>query len=179
MSRSTATNILRASLATAPGPGGAGSIGHYVQPCRKVVLSYCESSPASMGVRSWLKNQGPIRLAQMWPQVEWVVQEGKKGSEPSVTAHYVNSRTKTIGLHMLPSREVKSKLHLLISSTGRKLVGSGSRQGFRTTESKNYKKRVVESVPGAEPARGHWSQFGSHKRVVSPQDSEAASSPLP
>lgn len=88
MSRAARVNILRASLATSPGPGGAGSIGHYVQPCRKVVLSYCDASPASSGVRNWLRNQGAVKVAEMWPQVEWVVKEGKKGSEPSVTAHY-------------------------------------------------------------------------------------------
>ena len=88
-SSNNVNNILRGSLTTMPGPGGAGSIGHYVQPCRKVVLSYCASSPASAGVRDWLtKQSGAVQLAKQWPQIEWVVKEGKRGSEPHVAAHY-------------------------------------------------------------------------------------------
>lgn len=102
MSRSV-TNVLRGSLSTAPGPGGAGSIGHYLQPCRKVVLSYCETSPASEGVRTWLKNSGASKLAKMWPQIEWVVKEGKKGSEPSVTAHYGEQKQTKHEAKMLPA----------------------------------------------------------------------------
>lgn len=88
MSRFAPNNIMRGSLGTMPGPGGAGSIGHYLQPCRKVVLNYCETSPASQGVRTWLAKSGAHNLATMWPQIEWVVQQGKRGSEPGVTAHY-------------------------------------------------------------------------------------------
>ncbi|CAO1613915.1 unnamed protein product [Jaminaea pallidilutea] len=165
MSRFAPNNIMRGSLGTMPGPGGAGSIGHYLQPCRKVVLNYCETSPASQGVRTWLAKSGAHKLATMWPQVEWVVQQGKRGSEPGVTAHYVNQRTKHIGLHRLPFAQVQEKMDLLLSSTGRKLVGSTSRQGFRTGEERNYKKKVVESVRGLEPARGHWSGFGSDRKV--------------
>lgn len=90
-------NILRGSLGTMPGPGGAGSIGHYTQPCRKVVLSYCASSPASAGVRDWLtKKWGAVQLAKQWPQIEWVVKEGKRGSEPHVTAHYGESTSGSV-----------------------------------------------------------------------------------
>ncbi|PWN30546.1 hypothetical protein BDZ90DRAFT_229561 [Jaminaea rosea] len=160
-------NILRGSLGTMPGPGGAGSIGHYTQPCRKVVLSYCASSPASAGVRDWLtKKWGAVQLAKQWPQIEWVVKEGKRGSEPHVTAHYVNSRTKTVGLHAFPSSTVSEKMHLLLSSTGRKLAGSGSTQGFNSSESRNYKKNVIETTKGMEPARGHWSQFGTERKAI-------------
>ncbi|PWN23906.1 hypothetical protein BCV69DRAFT_296215 [Microstroma glucosiphilum] len=175
------SRLLRGSLRTAPGPGGAGSIGHFTQPCRKIVLNYCQHSPASKGVRDWLSfglrndwqrigaqngvsvvgEKGPLDAAKSWPQIEWVIQEGKRGTEPTVTAYYVNSRTKTIPLHMLSATALPPKLHLLVSSTGRKLAGSQSRQGHNTSEARNYKKRVVESVRGAEPVRGHWSGFGA------------------
>lgn len=90
---SKVTRILRGSLRTTPGPGGAGSIGHYVQPCRKVILNYCNETPASQGVREWLlgnktKESGAVELARKWPQVEWVVREGKRGAEPYAQAHY-------------------------------------------------------------------------------------------
>lgn len=85
------SRILRGSLRTSPGPGGASSILSYTQPCRKIVVNYCDSSVASHGVRGWLLNEkegGLAKMAAKWPQIEWVVQEGRRGSEPSVTAHY-------------------------------------------------------------------------------------------
>lgn len=182
------TRLLRGSLKTSPGPGGAGSIGHYVQPCRKIILTYCDKTPASAGVRQWLsgskiRESGIVELARKWPQIEWVVQEAKRSQEPYITAHYgeymlrrvciafalcsrlftfppVNSRTKTIGLHMFKSKAVQEKMELLLASTGRKLSGSGSRQGFNTSESRNYKKKPVETSRLQEPVRGHWSGFG-------------------
>ncbi|CAO1629464.1 unnamed protein product [Sympodiomycopsis kandeliae] len=166
-SSSKVTQILRGSLRTSPGPGGAGSIGSYTQPCRKIILTYCNETPASQGVRQWLlgnsnnPESGIISLARKWPQIEWVLREGKRGQEPFITAHYVNAREKTIGLHMFTPLSVKSKMELLLSSTGRKLSGSGSRSGFNTSESRNYKKKPVEINRLAEPVRGHWSGFGS------------------
>lgn len=87
------TRILRGSLKTAQGPGGAGSIGHFVQPCRKIVLTYCSESIASKGVREYILgsgngSSGAIEAAQKWPQVEWVIREGKRGAEPHLLAHY-------------------------------------------------------------------------------------------
>lgn len=107
-SRTAMSRLLRGSLRTAPGPGGAGSIGHFTQPCRKIVLNYCQHSPASKGVRDWLSfglksnwqrigaqngvsvvgERGPLDAAKSWPQIEWVIQEGKRGTEPTVTAYY-------------------------------------------------------------------------------------------
>lgn len=57
-------------------------------------------------------------------------------------------------------------MHLLLSSTGRKLAGSNSTQGFSSSESRNYKKNVIETLKGMEPARGHWSPFGTERRAV-------------
>lgn len=31
---------------------------------------------------------GAVELAQKWPQVEWVIREGKRGTEPHLLAHY-------------------------------------------------------------------------------------------
>lgn len=80
--------LLRGSLRTTPGPGGAGSIGHFVQPCRKIILTYCNVSPSSKGVRDWLRSGAPLDMAKRWPQVEWVIREGKKSQEPYLEAHY-------------------------------------------------------------------------------------------
>lgn len=32
--------------------------------------------------------KGPLDAAKSWPQIEWVIQEGKRGTEPTVTAYY-------------------------------------------------------------------------------------------
>lgn len=64
--------ILRGSLVSTPGPGGA--IGSFALPCRKLILEYNDTWPSSKGAKEFVQTQA-ARVAERWPSVEVVVLE--------------------------------------------------------------------------------------------------------
>ncbi|KAJ8472460.1 hypothetical protein ONZ45_g1565 [Pleurotus djamor] len=127
--------IFRAQLRSRP------SNGHsvFIPQIRKLVFEYCEKWPSSANTRTFLLTQLES-VAREYPHVEVVVKQ-RNQDEPIVRGFYLNGRDKVIPLNGFEVTGIRSKVQLLLDSSGAKI--------------KPLKRKTVEST--TEAARGIWS----------------------
>lgn len=71
--RAAVNGIQRASIRSAPGPGGPP--GRFHLPCRKLVFQYNDTWPSSRGARDYVLQGRLASVALQCPSVEVVLQE--------------------------------------------------------------------------------------------------------
>jgi large subunit ribosomal protein L43 len=86
----------------------------------KLTLNYCQFGGSSRGVRKFLR-YGLTDFANANPQV-LITAQPRNYKHPSATGHYINNKTKSIGLRKMSPKEVTEVVNELRNTSGRKMT---------------------------------------------------------